>query len=89
MITNFAPETAPETVNFIFRGRIIAGLADTTVLAESRVKGTGLLIAKLAADYGRAVFAVPGRLFEENYKGCNTLIREGLAKMVGDSFSIL
>ena len=88
LITNFAPETAPTAYNFILRSRIIAGLADTMVLVESKAKGLEVESARRAADYGRAVFAVPGRLDDDRSKGCNALICEGRAKMVSDSFSI-
>lgn len=60
--------------NFLARNRIIAGMADCTVVVESASTGGALVTASLAASYNRDVMAVPGRVGDEFSKGCNKLI---------------
>lgn len=63
---------------FLFprRNRIVAGLCDATVVIESAAKGGSLITARLSADYGRDVFAQPGRPTDSKSEGCNTLIKQ-------------
>ena len=84
IVTDYPPGTVPRAFNFLRRNRIIAGLAGATVLVESRSKGGGMITARLAADYGREVFAVPGRIDDLRSQGCNRLIREQVAAPVTD-----
>jgi len=79
LITDYPPGTEPLPFNFLRRNRIIAGLAGATVLVESRIKGGGMITARMAAGYGRDVFAVPGRIDDLRSQGCNQLLREQLA----------
>ena len=82
LVTDYPPGTAPAPFTFLRRNRIIAGLAGATVLVESRIKGGGMITARLADGYGREVFAVPGRIDDIRSQGCNLLIREQLAAPV-------
>ncbi len=82
LVTDYPPGTVPAAFNFLRRNRIIAGLAGATVLVESRLKGGGMITARLAADYGRDVFAVPGRIDDLRSQGCNRLLREQVAAPV-------
>ncbi|MCR5071124.1 MAG: DNA-protecting protein DprA [Bacteroidales bacterium] len=84
LVTDYPPGTAPLPFTFLRRNRIIAGLAGATVLVESRIRGGGMITARLAAGYGREVFAVPGRLDDLRSQGCNALIREQIASPVTD-----
>lgn len=84
LVTDYPPGTAPMAHNFLRRNRIIAGLAGATVLVESRIKGGGMITARMAADYGREVFAVPGRIDDIRSQGCNRLLREQVAAPVAD-----
>lgn len=84
LVTDYPPGTVPRPFNFLRRNRIIAGLAGATLLVESRLRGGGMITARLAADYGREVFAVPGRIDDLRSQGCNRLIREQLAAPVTD-----
>lgn len=68
--------------NFLARNRIIAGLADCVVVGESSERGGALNTARLALDYGREVFAVPGRATDKYSQGCNNLILNQRAQMV-------
>lgn len=88
LVTDYPPGTAPAAFNFLRRNRIIAGLSRATVLVESKIKGGGTMTARLAAGYGRDVFALPGRIDDIRSAGCNRLINEKLAESF-DNLSIL
>ena len=72
----------PEKHHFVARNRIIAGLAECTVVIESRAKGGSLITASMAFDYNRPVFAVPGRIDDDSSTGCNELIRDQRASLM-------
>ena len=82
LVTDYPPGTFPAAFNFLRRNRIIAGLGGATILVESRLRGGGMITARLAAGYGRDVFAVPGRIDDLRSQGCNLLLREQLAAPV-------
>ena len=82
VVTDYPPGTRAVAFNFLRRNRIIAGMGQSTVLVESKVKGGGMLTARLASGYSRDVFALPGRIDDTRSQGCNTLIREGLAEAI-------
>ncbi len=84
LVTDYPPRTFPAAYSFLRRNRIIAGLSGATVLVESRIKGGGMMTARLAAGYGREVFAVPGRIDDLRSQGCNHLIQDQLAAPVGN-----
>jgi DNA processing protein len=68
--------------NFVSRNRIIAGLADATIVVESGEKGGALLTADMANSYHRDVFAYPGRISDSYSKGCNNLIKNNQAMLI-------
>lgn len=82
LVTDFTSDIQPERNNFIKRNRIIAGLADATIVVESGAEGGALITADLANSYDRDVFAVPGRVNDPWSKGCNKLIKTNKAAMV-------
>ena len=82
VVTDFPRGSAPQTAHFIRRNRIIAGMADATLLAESFAKGGGLITTSLANSYDREVFACPGRVTDESFEGCNRLIFNTQARLV-------
>lgn len=84
MVTDYPCGTSPLAFNFIRRNRIIAGLCRATILVESKPEGGGMLTARLAAGYGRDVFALPGRIDDLRSAGCNALLREKIAEPVTD-----
>lgn len=88
LVTDFARLTAPAAHTFIRRNRIIAGMADATLLAESYAKGGGLITVSLAESYGREVFAVPGRLSDYSFEGCHAAIGRNIAQLVSSYGSI-
>ncbi len=71
------PGVEPRARHFPWRNRIIAGLALGTVVIEAAPKSGSLITARLAADFGREVMAVPGSPLDPRAQGCNALIREG------------
>jgi DNA processing protein len=80
LITDYPPGTAPLAIHFLRRNRIIAGLSNATVLIESKIKGGGMMTARLAFSYDRDVFALPGRVDDARSQGCNMLIRSKIAE---------
>lgn len=75
LLTDFRNNTAPNKYHFPRRNRIVAGMADATIVIESGEKGGSLITADLAIGYHRDVFAVPGRISDQKSAGCNKLIR--------------
>jgi DNA processing protein len=71
------PGTEPRARHFPYRNRIIAGLAQGTVVVEAAPKSGSLITARLAAEAGREVMAVPGSPLDPRAQGCNLLIRDG------------
>ena len=82
IITEYTTGTEPERGNFLSRNRIIAGLADAVLVAESKDRGGSLVTAAIALDYNRDVFAFPGRVGDSRSQGCNRLIRLNRAGLI-------
>lgn len=77
LIAEQPPGTEPKARHFPYRNRIISGLARGTVVIEAAPKSGSLITARLAAEAGRHVMAVPGSPLDPRSRGCNGLIREG------------
>jgi DNA processing protein len=82
LLTEYASGTIPNRENFPQRNRIVAGMADATVVVEAGLKGGALITAEIANSYNRDVFAFPGRLGDEYSEGCNFLIRNNKAALL-------
>ncbi|MCD6362303.1 MAG: DNA-processing protein DprA [Armatimonadetes bacterium] len=78
VVTELALGTEPLRERFEARNRIIAGLSLGTVVVEAPDRSGALITARLAAEYGRQVFAVPGSVLSPTSRGCNALIRDGV-----------
>jgi DNA processing protein len=77
VISEFSPDTRPEPRNFPIRNRLIAGISTGTIVVEAANKSGSLITARLAADFSREVFAVPGSINSHRSHGTHALIREG------------
>ena len=77
LIAEQPPGIEPRARHFPSRNRIIAGLAWGTVVVEAAPRSGSLITARLAAEAGREVMAVPGSPLDPRAQGCNLLIREG------------
>ncbi|MFD0764160.1 DNA-processing protein DprA [Mucilaginibacter lutimaris] len=82
LLTEYPSGTKPGRENFPQRNRIVAGMADATVVVEAGLKGGALITAEIANTYNRDVFAFPGRLGDEYSEGCNFLIRNNKAALL-------
>ncbi|MDO5036363.1 MAG: DNA-processing protein DprA [Porphyromonas sp.] len=74
VVTEYRYNTRALPQRFVARNRIVAGLSSGTLVVESPKKGGALITASIAFDYGRSLFALPGRLFDKTSEGCNRLI---------------
>ena len=77
VITEFLPNTPPLQHHFPRRNRIVSGLSLGVIVAEATLKSGSLITAKIAAEQGKTVFAIPGHIYGEFHQGCHQLIREG------------
>jgi DNA processing protein len=82
LLTEFTSETIPGRENFPRRNRIIAGMADATIVVEASTKGGALITAEIANSYNRDVFAFPGKVTDEYSAGCNYLIKTHRASLI-------
>jgi DNA processing protein len=82
LLTEYPPGTPPLRHHFPERNRLIAGIADATVVVEAAAGSGALGTARQAVDEGREVFAVPGPIFSELSVGPNTLLRLGARPLV-------
>lgn len=77
LVAEMPPGTEPLARHFPQRNRIIAGLSAGTVVVEAAPRSGSLITARLAAEAGREVMAIPGSPLDGRSRGCNQLIREG------------
>ncbi len=89
LITENKKGTIPFPYFFPKRNRIVAGMSDVTIVIESDIQGGSMITAKLAFDYNRTVFAVPGKLQDQRSKGCLYLIKSNQAQLYYDIIDFL
>jgi DNA processing protein len=77
VLAEMRPGTEPRARHFPYRNRIIAGISVGTVVVEAAPRSGSLITARLAAEAGREVMAVPGSPLDPRAQGCNQLIRDG------------
>ena len=81
IVSDYAPGTKPDGINFPPRNRIISGLSRATIVIEAGEKSGALITAKFAVEQNREVFAVPGSVLSPMSRGTNDLIGEGAMPM--------
>lgn len=89
IITEFPIDTPPIPANFPRRNRIIAGMCSAVLVVEAGMQSGSLVTARLAREYNREVFAMPGYAFDEKYRGNNYLIKTSSARLCEGSKDIL
>lgn len=82
ILSEYPFDTQPFRAHFLARNRIVAGLADATLVVESNIKGGAMSTANYAFMFNREVMALPGRSSDELSSGCNLLIRKNKAHLV-------
>jgi DNA processing protein len=88
VVSEYLPGTGPVAFHFPSRNRILAGLSVATVVIEAAERSGALITARLAAEAGRDVFAVPGSIHNPMARGCHRLIRDG-ASLVGSPQDVI
>ena len=89
VVTEFFHGTRSLAPYFLQRNRIIAGMCDATIVIESAHHGGGLVTARLAQEYNREVFAVPGPINSPASEGTNNLIRDNKAALITSAQDII
>ena len=83
IVSESAPQRRAQAKDFPRRNRLISGLSVAVVVVEAELKSGSLITARLAAEQGREVLAVPGSPLDPRARGCNDLIRQGAAVCEG------
>ncbi|MGN6616961.1 MAG: DNA-processing protein DprA [Ilyomonas sp.] len=89
LLTEFNKETKPDKHNFPRRNRIVAGMADATIVIETAIKGGSMITAELANSYNKDVFAFPGRTNDSKSAGCNYLIKSNKACLITEANDVI
>lgn len=89
LLSEYLSNTLPDKQNFPMRNRIVAGMADATLVIETGIRGGSMITVELANGYNRDVFAVPGRPCDKKSEGCNYIIRKNKAALITSAGDIM
>lgn len=89
LLTDFMNGTNPDRENFPSRNRIVAGMADATIVIESKKDGGSLITADIANSYNRDVFAFPGKVNDVTSEGCNNIIKQNKAALIQSAADVI
>lgn len=94
LVSQFEPEARPYKSNFLDRNRVIAGIAQATLVIQAPLRSGSLATARYALEEGRDVLAVPGCIRDPRYEGSNKLIKQGAHLIselsdIGDFFPVI
>lgn len=89
LLSEFPTLTNPDRQNFPQRNRIIAGIADATIVVEASIKGGALITAEIANSYNKDVYAFPGRTNDMFSEGCNFLIKTNRAGLINNANDLI
>lgn len=89
LLSSFVPLTKPNKGTFPARNRIMTGISEVTVAVEAELNSGTLVTTKLAREFNKKLFAVPGSIFSQTSVGTNDLIKNGFASSLQDANDIL
>ena len=89
ILSEYPPSTPPAPFRFPERNRIVAALADATIVIEAAARSGALITARLALDLGRDVLAVPGAPWQSGAEGTNMLLKDGALPLTGAADALL
>lgn len=89
ILTEYLPNEIPQSFHFPYRNRIIAGLCDAMLIPESPIKGGTMITKNYALEFGKNIYAIPGRLTDIYSSGCNLIIKNCQSACVTDPNEII
>jgi DNA processing protein len=89
LLTEYISGTIPDKQNFPARNRIVAGMADATIVIETDIKGGSMITANLANGYNRDVFTYPGSVYSNASSGCHYLIKSLKANLITNADDVI
>lgn len=89
VVSEYAMSAAPDRHHFPQRNRIVSGMTLATLLIEAPIKSGAMITVEQAVSYGRRVFALPGRVDNENFAGNHFLIKTGRAQLCENAKDII
>lgn len=89
VISEFPMLTPPDRQNFPQRNRIVSGMTIGVLLIEAPVKSGAMITMEKAECYGRPLFALPGRIDSDNFRGNHALIKQGRAQLVESAADVI
>lgn len=85
LLTEFRKNVKADRYNFPQRNRIVAGMADATIVVETAAKGGSMITAELAYNYNKDLFAIPGKIYDGKSSGCLKLIQQNKAVLLSSA----